>query len=191
MQYQIVNPPFTPHFATLSKEELRDYYQWFMKAIPHKVAELAEMVRASPGFDSWDADKSPESLGTLGEWFCSQVQTRPRSKQEIETIAARSPYPIDVPKEELTDRTFAAAMDVAAYFSQILLRHHPTLRWHHSLEGRRSVHYGQPVIVGFGKAEFNPIQVMNTLAYGIASSNKDGTALRKLYDVWSKMVTKS
>ena len=80
--YQLVSPPFTLRFASMSKEELVDYFEWFLGALPGRIEELAKIVRASPGFSDWSPDDRPDSLDALGRWFASQVETRDRSSIE-------------------------------------------------------------------------------------------------------------
>jgi hypothetical protein len=58
------------------------------------------------------ADRSPESLERLGDWFAGNVETRTKTGEEIEAIKAKLTFPIDVPGEQLTNRTFSLAMDI-------------------------------------------------------------------------------
>ena len=51
----------------MSKKELKDYYQWFMEALPKGINELAEAVRQTPGFETWQPDCTPSSLDKLGD----------------------------------------------------------------------------------------------------------------------------
>lgn len=188
MTYTTIQPPFTLKFREMSKKELKDYFAWFQNILPHRLDELASAVQKTPGFETWRADFTPESLGLLGEWFAAQVAMRPRTKDEIQEIKWNSAYPIDVPGEELTNRTFSLAMDVGMYLSQVFLKKHPTLRWDQPFGNKKFVDYGQPVLMEFGVVPFNPVRMLVTLAYGVASKSDSGKSLRELYDIWSKLI---
>jgi hypothetical protein len=99
----------------MSKKELREYFRWFQEVIPERIAELASAVKSSPGFEDWKSDYTPASLNALGDWFATKVQTRLRTKDEVEEIAAESSLPRSA--RELTDDTISMAMDIAMYLS--------------------------------------------------------------------------
>lgn len=129
-----------------------------------------------------------DSLEPLGEWFAGEVRTRPKTRSEIREIEASLPFLIEFKRWELTERTFSLAMDIGMYLSQVFLAQHPSLRWKQPLGGKTYIHYGQPVLADFGLTELNAVQVVITIAYGIAGKTRDGGRLRNVYDVWSKMV---
>jgi hypothetical protein len=188
MTYKIIQPPFTLKFREMSKTELKDYFQWFVDAIPVRLNELANAVRQTSGFETWQPDFTPASLDALGDWFSTQVETRRRTDDELREIGSRSPYPIDIPREELTNRTFSLAMDIGMYLSQVFLRNHPSLRWNQEFGDKKFVDYGQPVLAEFGPSPFNPVRMMVTLAYGLVDKTYAGRRLREVYDIWSKLV---
>jgi hypothetical protein len=186
MAYRMIQPPFTLNFREMSARELKDYFQWFCDAIPVRINELARAVKQSPGFESWQPDGLPDSLQVLGNWFVTQVETRPRSTGELQTITARSAIGLNGSSDELTNRTFSLATDVSMYLAGVLLKHHRHLKWHQYLNDKRFADYGQPVLVGLGDIPLNPVRILVTLAYGIASRKQTGRRLRELHDYWSK-----
>jgi hypothetical protein len=109
-----------------------------------------------------------------------------RTAEERNKILAESPYPIEVPTEELTNRTFSLAMDIGMYWGQIAVEHLPGTRWDQTMKGMRDSDFGQPVVVGTGKVPMNPVALCVTLAYGIGSKKKHGSRLRQLYDIWAE-----
>ncbi len=189
-RYQVIAPPFTLRFREMSKKELEAYYNWFLAAIPDRVRILAAAVRETPGFEGWEPDLTPESLGPLGRWLASRVRTRPRTAEEKDRIYAQSPpllRQVPVPDLELTMETYSLAIDVGMYFSQVLLNNIPSLRWSHSIKGRRdAVDYGQPVLEGFGKVACNPVRLMVVSASGLADGTYSAGGLRDLYDIWEQ-----
>lgn len=188
MTYQIAQPPFTLKFWEMTKKELKAYCEWFHAQIPERIKEVAEAVRQTPGFEVWQADYTPASLDALGQWFAAQVETRKRTEGEIDEIKTESSFPIDIPSQELTNRTFSLAMDIGMYLSQVFLRNHRSLKWEQPFGNRKFIDYGQPVLVEFTSAPFNPVRMMVTQAYGLSDKTWNGNQLRKLYDIWSGMI---
>ncbi len=148
MTYQIIQPPFTLEFVKMKKGELKDYDKWFHSQVPVRVQELARTVRETPEFHSWQADCSPESLLSLAAWLQMEVETRPRTEEEIRDWAQDNPYPIEIPTRTLTNRSYSLAVDAGIYLSQVLVKSHPSLRWRQTLDDKRNADYGQPVLVG-------------------------------------------
>ena len=186
MAYSIVQPPFpTLAFHEMSRRDLDTYGAWFRQVMPERIAVLEAAVRDSS--PSWRADGSPDSLALLGEWFAGQVETRAMTKEEADEITSRLTFPIDVPGEELTQRTFSLAMDVGLYFGHVVATNLAGTRWVTSFKNRREIDYGQPVLAGFGLKQLNPVRIAVILAYAIASKDQGGGRLRELYDVWADM----
>jgi len=188
MPYATIQPPFTLKFREMSKQELKDCFRWFYDVLPQRTRELAETVRQSPGFETWQPDQTPASLDALGEWFSVQVEARQRTPDERQEIASRSSFPIEVPNEELTNRTISLAMDIGMHLAQVLLKNFPALRWEQPLNDKKFADYGQPVLVGFGPVPLNPVRIAVTLAYGLVSKKQSGKRLREIHDYWSKQV---
>ncbi len=188
MTYQIIQPPFTLKFREMSRNELDDYFRWFMGVIPGRIDELARAVQTTPGFEDWQPDYTSASLDSLGEWLSRNVESRPRTEEEIQETVLRSSFPIGDPGEELTNRTFSLAVDTGMYLSQVFLKTHPSLRWSQEFGDKQFVDYGQPVLAEFRPSPFNPVRMMVTLAYGLVRKTKDGRRLRGLYDYWIKNI---
>jgi hypothetical protein len=188
MDYPIIQPPFTLKFREMSKKELSRYREWFCEVIPERVQVLAEAVKSTPGYRQWEPDCSPDSLPTLGDWFLGQVETRSRTQEEIDSALGQLRISIPVSEEELTNRTFSLAMDIGMYVSQVFLKNHSSLEWAQPMGNKKLVDYGPPVLSGFEKVVFNPVQAMVTLAYGFSRQTRTGDRLRELYDYWAKLV---
>src|SRR5258707_9408155 len=146
--YSMIEPPFTLKFSEMSRKELRDYFKWFQDVIPQRIGVLSNAVKDSPGFEDWRPDYTPTSLNALGNWFATEVHTRPRTQDERNQIA-RSPFSSEMSDWELTTRTISLAMDVAMYLSEVLLRNHPALHWDQEFGSKRYIDYGKPVLAGF------------------------------------------
>jgi hypothetical protein len=188
MSYATIQPPFSLNLREMPKGELKRYFRWFMNMLPERVDELAKAVKRTPGFETWQPDFTPPSLGPLEDWFAEQVESRNRNHEEIQAIRNRQVSPIDVPGEDLTNRTFSLAMDVGMYLSQVLLNSYPSLQWDQPLANKRFADYGQPVLSGFGPVSLNPVRVAVTSAYALASKKKNHKSLREIYDYWAQRV---
>jgi hypothetical protein len=188
--YETVQPPFTLNFPEMSKKELKAYFRWFQEIMPERIAQLASAVKSSPGFETWQPDFSPNSLDALGDWFATQVETRPRTQEEIDAFNAQSPYSIERSDRELTNRTFSLAVDIGMYLSQVFLQNHPSLKWDQPLGSKRFIDYGQPVLIGFGDlGPANPVGWIVTLAYALHKKTRTGKRLREIYDRQSKSIS--
>jgi hypothetical protein len=188
--YSTIKPPFSLKFWEMSKKELKAYYKWFQEMIPLRIKMLANALNGTAGFEDWQPDYTPASLDTLGDWFATQVETRPRTQEERLELTSRSRNPIEAPNRELTNRTFSLAMDVGMYLSQVFLRNHPSLKWDQPFGSKKFIHYGQPVLVGgfAGDIPWNPLGIAVSLAYGLAEKSDSGKRLREIYEKGAKMI---
>jgi hypothetical protein len=188
MAYHTLQPPFTLKFDEMSKKELRNYFQWFQSVMPERIMELANAVQASPGFEKWVPDYTPESLVSLGKWLSKNLETRSRTPEEFAEINTKSPYQ-SISSVAPTNKAFSVAVDTGMYLSQVFLKNHPSLKWDQPLKGsKRFIDYGQPVLVGFGVVPFNPVRMTVTLMDGLVEGSRTDEGLRKIYDNWSKKV---
>ncbi len=124
----------------------------------------------------------------LGDWFATQIETRPRTPEEIDTFNAQTPYPIERSDRELTNRTFSLAMDIGMYLSQVFPRNLPSLKWDQPFGSKLFIDYGQPVLAGFGLGPANPVSWMVTLAYALLKNTRTGQRLREIYDIYARSI---
>ena len=185
MSYTVIQPPFSLDFRTMSRPELLAYFNWFLKELPQRVIELEKAVRATNGYATGSSDMHPNSLNLLGEWFERQVEVRLRTDDEREKIAASSSLPIEIPKEELTNRTFSLAYDIGIYLGETFRKNYEFLNWEQPLSDKKFADYGQPVLMGFGAVPLNPIRISINLAYGMVSGTQSGKRLREVYEYWA------
>ena len=184
-------PPFPVDvFGDLGKhpkKELKDRLATFLAQIPSRLETLEREVRREQPYGAWHADRSPESLVALGDWFASNVRTRPRTAGEIAAIEAGNPYPIEVDDYDLTVETQSMAADVGICLAETLRAHHAQLEWTIDLSDRRFIDYGKPVLAGFSsRVPMNAVAIAVVLAYGIVSKRQSGGRLLELYRNWSE-----
>lgn len=181
--------PNSEIFLKMDKKKLKEFYQWFMTSLPYCIEELMQLITNTTGFESWDADDSPNSLDGLGAWFATKVKKREFTSEEIETIKSKQMMPIEFASWDLTDETKSLALYVGMYYGEVALRNNPLLKWEQLLGSRKFADYGQPILRGPGIVPINPVRVAHSIARGfITDGKKDGAELRKAYDYWAKLV---
>lgn len=185
MKFTTAYTPVTTAFALMTKKELSDFYEGFILNVPYCLDELIQSVWQTPGFDSWRADFSPESLGALGEWFAIKLKKTKSSSDAVQfsTVAQASPADWD-----LTDEEKSSAVKVGMYYGEVAIRNHPLLSWMQLKGSKKLADYGQPVIGGPGIIPTNPVRVANAFAWGIADGSRTGSRLQETYDSWMKMI---
>lgn len=191
-EYSIIELPIYPDLKNRSKEDLKEYYEWYINIMPERLKQLSSVINANKSYISWKADYSPNSLEKLGKWFFENVEIRNRNENEIKNIYENSPIwfqKVNINKWELSDRTFSLAIDIGMYITKTFLENNKVLKMTHRLIGRKDdICYGQPVISGFkNKMEFNPTHIIITLAYGFADKTKNSSRLKEVYDIWIKL----
>jgi hypothetical protein len=191
MKYETIRPPFTLKFRSMTRKEATEYLDWFLGQIPVRIAVLERAVQSTVGYGDWQADNTPESLKGLGQWFSEHVETRRRTKEERETIYSKAPEwfrDVEIQDWELTNRTFSLAMDIGMYFSYVLQRNLLGLKWAMIKKPKNHVDFQQPVIVGSGKLELNPVRILVVYAYSLARGTRGSERLKELYDIWAKLL---
>lgn len=186
MKFTTVYTPVTTAFASMTKKELSDFYDEFVLNVPYCLDELIQAVWQTPGFDSWGADFSPESLDTLGEWLATKIQKRDLNSEKVRRSTAGQVAPV---AWDLTDEEKSLAVQVGMYYGEVAIRSHPSLSWMQLKGSKKLADYGQPVIVGLSSIPTNPVRVANAFACGIADGSRIGSRLRETYDYWMKMIS--
>lgn len=64
-------------FWAMSWRDADKLCKWFVESMPDRLSALLGFVRDTPGFESWQADYSRESLVPLEHWLIKVLETRP------------------------------------------------------------------------------------------------------------------
>jgi hypothetical protein len=191
-KYQVIRPPLQIKFREMNNPQAKEYLLWFQEQIPIRVVELASYVKSFPEYSNWEPSLNPSSLNSLGHWFFEQVKIRKRSKVEMDIINAsvvdwfRNNF--DIPDWDLTEVTISLSIDIGMYLGRIVENKNQNLVWKLGSKPRNNINYQQPVLVGSGIVEFNPVHIVTTLAYGIANQNNGPERLRELCDIWINLL---
>jgi len=81
---------------------------------------LKDAIEESGSLQTWRPDFSSESVASAGQWFAEQVAVRPHTPGEMKKLQEKSLPGIEVPTEELADRTFSLAFDPGVYVGESL-----------------------------------------------------------------------
>lgn len=193
-KYEIIKPPFdNAIFGSMDKEHTLLYFDWFMKQIPYRVDILCSYVRSENCYTDWSPDFQPQSLKKLGRWFCEHVKSRSRSEQEMTRLFEKSPgwfkKNFDIPIKDLSFETLSLTIDIGMYFGRTIEKNIPGLTWKPVLNQKKNIDYQQPIIVGKGKAQLNPVLIVKTYAYGILQETNGPERLLELYEVWAGLLS--
>jgi hypothetical protein len=182
MSYNIIQPPYSLNFRSMTEEEIESYFQWFIERIPDRVAELTRAINESSGL-IWIPDLTRNSLEALSTWFVDQVEVRERTPREIAEVHRKAPL-ADSISMELTNRTFSICVDTGMYFGESIRLRVPGSDWRLILDDKVFADYGQPVLVGRGPVPLNPVRVVMNWAYGVSQRNRGSERLTQLFDWW-------
>lgn len=198
MDYELIEPPFGLRlkdrmdldFEKLTKREARAYAAWFHEQAPKRIALLVRAVRSTPAYEDWVSDFSLESLDALTRWLAQKAAVRRRSLEEIEDYLRIAPPWIEkvrgVGEFDLSEETYSLCYDIGMYFATVLEANLKGLRWTIVERPKRSIDIHQPVLTGFGKLEFNPVQMMTVQAWRAVRKEGKPPDLRQLFDIWSQ-----
>ncbi len=178
------------------KKEIDLFFSWFMNILPSRIEELISSVKTTEGFSDWLGDYSSASLARLGDWYETQLETRPYSPEGVEYMKRIMRFdenrPIDFEPWTLTDETLATSVKVGMYFGEALRHRLPFMDWRPFKVGsgkskQPNVDYGQPVLEGPKVLHVNPVGICQTLAFAIARGQRSGRHLNEVFEYNAKM----
>ncbi|WP_321842642.1 hypothetical protein [Paraburkholderia bannensis] len=187
MEFSISYTPVSTRFSSMSQSELKAFYEWFMRNLPYSIEELRASVRNSCGFENWEADDTPRSLETLGDWLSGNVGKRSLSAKE-RGIIERVSNQFQQPHWDLTDETKSLVVAVGMYYGEVAIKNLPALKWEQLMGSKRQADFGQPVVAGEGVVPINPVRVAHAFACGLINGTRERQQLREAYDYWTSRV---
>ncbi len=187
------DPPIPPYpLADMSRDDARDFFDWFMKQIPYRCEQLLRVVKSSKGFSSWTNDLSRASLPSLANWFAGNVKIRDKTQSEIDEIYNSAPVwfrQVELEDWTLTNRTYSYAFDISIYFGEALKHTIGDIDWRLKTNSPSSVDYHLPILRHLGQLDCCPYHLIKVYAYGIARGSKGPENLTQLFDIWHKNLT--
>ncbi len=188
MDYQPIYPPQV--FNSLrqaSKKEAEACFEWFIQVKDERIKVLEKAVQTTPGFKSWRADYTPNSLSLLSKWFNSVVASRPMTPEEIKEeenkLLPQFKDIIQIDTKTLSSQTVSICFDVGIYVGECLKNKLSHLQWK-LFEGRKYIDHNQPVLEDFNGAGFNPRRIGEVQA-GKILKGIGKVDLLQIYNYWS------
>jgi hypothetical protein len=185
--YQIIdNLPIDYQFSTKTKEELKLYGVWFNENKDKRILYLIETVKATQGFENWNADFTPNSLKELGKWLSQNVEIEKIPEAQYNIKRTETPSYIEINDWDLTIKTRSLLVDSGIYFGEVFIKEHKNLKWKQYFSKiKKDVNNGH-VIIKFKIRELNPIWILYILGLGLGDKTKGEHSLFDLYKVWEK-----
>jgi hypothetical protein len=187
MSYQIINDlPFGFYFSGQSKDQLKQYKNWFLSKKDERLKYLEDAVKSSLGFENWKDDFTPESLKDLGRWLMNNIKTETLSPEAYKIKRQKVPEYIEINDWDLTNETYSKLIDTGIYFGEVYLHNYSHLKWEQFLTSRKNhSSLGHMVLKGFGKLELNPLRVVYITGSSMVDKKADENSLYELYLNWA------
>jgi hypothetical protein len=186
-KYRNITFPFPGTVEELSKDDAKQYFDWFLQQIPSRIYQLSGYIIKSVNFLTWIPNNTPESLVPLGQWFSRKILTRdltPNELQEINAKMGKLQGVVPIPETDLSHESFSLAIDIGMYLSQVLLNNVPSLHWELIVKPRNSLFYNHPVIKSTGKMICDPVHLSIVYAYGLINGTCQAERLKEIYEIW-------
>ena len=188
MEFTTAYTPVTDFFSSMNSKELNCFYELFMLNKPYCLDELIQAVWQTPGYESWSADFSPESLDGVAEWLASRIHKEQLPSTVNETGNDSIAGTADLNTPVLSEDAMSLAVLVGMYYGEVAVRCNPELSWSQLKGSRKQADYGQPVISASGMLPTNPIRVAHAFASAILDGSKKIGRLRETYEYWMQLI---
>ncbi|MBQ7646073.1 MAG: hypothetical protein IJS94_02275 [Clostridia bacterium] len=199
IKYEITVPPIDKPFEQFTKEEAKEYFDWY-------ISHIEERIDCLKKFSGVDLDYSMDSLVTIWSWFINN--TKLRSTSEIKLLLIRiklmlmleSNYIIETVLRErswyFSLETEYIIKDIAVYFGEVCIKNNRSLYWGYYTDTEIDSFANMPVLMGFEDKSCDPpfkaSFELNSEVHGVACSLCDGTAteeaLINAYKKWQYMI---
>lgn len=185
--YPTIEMPFefTP-FSVMSRTEAKEYYEWFLSIIPRRIELLQDYVGLSDSHVQLDLSK--DSLISLWGWFIPRIEQK---KLTIEEMNGELDIVPDWMRPEVEQNvlkfsrdTETQIIDIAIYFSSVLMHSSNKLKWMVINKPRNHVDVNQLLLAGTGKIRLNPIRVVDVCTARALSDVGNINMLSDLYVWW-------
>lgn len=161
-----VDPVLPMHFWKLSKAEAKAFYTKVLSAIPERMRQLEALIHELRPQLHWKPDFTEAAFSVVVDVVADCVETRPRTRAEIEEHWRVQPEVFKTRGEgirdwEGTDRAYSIAFDAGIYWALDLQRKEPRLKWAIG-SGKTSYLRNQPIlrsVVPGAPRRWSPLEV--------------------------------
>lgn len=195
LNYDILIPQLEKSIFLLNEKEAADYFEWFMKKVPERVAYVSKVCAKELGVSEERMDCSPDSLLLLWKWFRRRAKTEPVVHTAEEKQSRKFPDSIWKQERQLTLETEYILRDIGMYFGETFRTNNPNIYWTYYTKPRRDFFVNHPLLKGFVdrtfgtpfEATFEPIHYAGVQAAKIIDRTSKDTDLLTIYNIWAGM----
>ncbi|MFN0010707.1 MAG: hypothetical protein ACKVS8_03585 [Phycisphaerales bacterium] len=139
---------------SLSVKQAKALAARWAELVPHRIACLAQYIRATPGFESWQPDFTTRSMKPLGPWALTVCKTRPGTQADAcpPSLSDKLSPAIQADLRDMNsgppewvyvdeEHAFSVFFDIGAYMGEAIRLRVPGLHWGCDLEYRRDYSY--------------------------------------------------
>ena len=182
-----------PDYDSMTKKEAKEYFETFVREIPHRMEILEEYVngryKANVKFDY-----TIESLVPLWAWFESVMTIEERTQEEIDRdLSVLAEWMHDIVLQHTTRpslTTIAIGNDIAIYFAEVFRKHNSKAYWTYIATAKKHMSYNHPVLMGFvNKMDMNPEMLIITCIRK-SLQDRNPNRLVELCNTWSEAIPK-
>lgn len=157
LKYDILIPSNVKAFEEFTKEEIDEYFKWFVNKIPERVTYLST-------YSGVCLDFSVNSLVDIWDWFIktAEIEKTPqiRMKELKEQLKGQPKEIADATlkenREQLTLETMYIARDIAMYYGEVFVRNNKSLYWGYHTDVKADSFANRPLIMGFEDRNYSP-----------------------------------
>lgn len=204
--YSVLEPPFSLNYYDWTKEQAKEYKDWFIKNMYERAEYVMEVSCTSSLLNDTihcTDISSPNNLITVWKWFRKVVRYEPRPQQEIEAWRTRfgDIGVSTISKVQLTVLSEFIVRDIGMLMSVILTENYSHLYWDIIKRPKNHIYINRPVIKGFiddnpkypkpFAASFEPVHMVGVQASKILRGKSTDTDLFDIYKLWVSWIPKT
>ncbi|MEL6850490.1 MAG: hypothetical protein AAFP92_18360 [Bacteroidota bacterium] len=166
--------------STMILQDVDDYFEWFMSIKTQRLEKFCAKL-----FDSNHVKVQRSSLQAIQYFFCENLTTRRRTKEEIELEKAKLPEALKVihqiPEYEIIEPSFSIMFDAGIYYGELLCEEIDGVNW--SIErDKKMASFGKPILIKKGIEQVvNPLGVFYVMALRIQKETLEEDMLINTY----------
>ncbi len=192
MDYELMVSPVDSKlpFKEFSKKQAKEYFQWHMGQIGHRIDVLAQYLKRDGCRMIFD--DSPESLIPLWEWYEDHIVEERKTEEEYQREIQSYPkwmeeYISDTKISVLKTLKFGA--DIAIYFAEVVRKNSGgKISWGYYTRPKNADSVNRPVLLGFKAGmDMDPQRIMYNCTLESAEE-REGTRLFQAYRVWQQYI---
>lgn len=188
MKYELMIPPYVDEeFRDFSKKQAKEYFQWYLGQIEHRIEVLSKWLEYEG--EEIELDYSPESLIPLWKWYEKHITLEYKTEEELERERAQYPEWMRdyISPTEISIETLKFAADIAIYFAETMIKNNQgKVYWGYYTKPKNRASVNEPVVLGFkADVELDPrLIVVNCTSR--SSRESQPTRLYEMYHIWLK-----